>query len=315
MSNFNHGVKSFGVPILPGIGGNVYTGNVYFVNSTSTTRSNNPSSGTKSSPFSTIDYAIGRCTANNGDVIIAMPGHTETVSADNGLAIDVAGITFIGVGNGSLRPTINVTATTGDVEISAANTTMCNFLITGGIDVITGVVNISAADCTLLNIETRDVTGQATDFIVTTAAADRLKISGWVHNGATAAGADTALSIVGGDGIIVEDFNIFGNFAVAAIENVTTAMTNATIGGGIKQNYIQNGLDSTTPVAITLVSTSTGHVGPNINIRIGLDSTSNTTNITEAVVGAAMQMFLPINIANLGGEVAMATNITAATDA
>ena len=315
MSNFNHGVKSFGVPVLPGIGGNVYTGNVYFVSSTSTTRSDSPSAGTKDAPFASIDYAVGRCTASNGDVIIAMPGHIETVAVNDGLAIDVAGITFIGVGNGSLRPTINVTVTTADVEISAANTTMCNFLITGGVDVITGVINIAAADCTLLNIETRDVTGQATDFIVTTAAADRLKISGWIHNGATAAGADTALSIVGGDGIVVEDFSIFGNFAVAAIENVTTAMTNATIGGGPGINYIQNGLDSTTPVAITLVSTSTGHVGPNINIRIGLDSTSNTINITEAVVGAAMQMFLPINICNLGGEVAMATNIVASTDA
>lgn len=314
-SNFNHGVKSFGVPVLPGIGGNIYTGNTYFVSSTSTTRSDSPSAGKKEAPFATLDYAIGQCTANNGDLIICMPGHIETVSADGGLAIDVAGITIIGVGSGSLRPTINVTAAAGDIDITAANTTITNVLITGGIDVITGVMVIAASDCTLLNFETRDVTGQATDFIVTTAAADRLKISGWVHNGATAAGADTALSIVGGDGIIVEDFNIFGNFAVAAIENVTTAMTNATIGGGTKQNYIQNSYDNTAVVAGTFVATSTGHVGPNINVRIGLDSTSNTTNITEAFVGAAMQFYQPINIANLGGEVAMQTNITASTDA
>lgn len=314
MSNFNHGIKSFGAPILPGIGGNVFTGDVYFVSSVSATRSDSPSAGKKEAPFATIDYAIGRCTANNGDIIICMPGHVETVAVDNGLAIDIAGITLIGVGNGSLRPTINVTVATADVEISAANTTMYNFLFTGGIDVITGVINISAADCTLLNFETRDVTGEATDFIVTTAAANRLKISGWVHNGATTAGADTALSIVGGDGIVVEDFRIFGNFAVAAIENVTTAMTNATIGGGMKPNYIQNGYDNTAVVAITVVSTSTGHIGPNIHARIGLDSTSNTTNITEAFVGAAMQFFQPLNVANLGGEVAMQSNITASTD-
>ena len=92
-------------------------------------------------------------------------------------------------------------------------------------------------------------------------------------------------------------------------------MTNATIGGGSKQNYIQNGYDNTAVVGITLVSTSTGHVGPNINIRIGLDSTSNTINITEAIVGAAMQFFQPLNVCNLGGEVAMQSNITASTDA
>src|SRR3989304_7620664 len=188
MSNFNHGMKSFGVPVLPGIGGNIYTGNVYFVSSTSTTRSDSPSAGTKDAPFASLDYAVGRCTASNGDVIIAMPGHIETVAADNGLAIDVAGITFIGVGNGSLRPTINVTATTADVEISAANTTMCNFLFTGGIDVITGVVNISAADCTLLNIETRDVLGQAADVNVPEGAAGGRRYTYLINNGATAAG-------------------------------------------------------------------------------------------------------------------------------
>lgn len=313
-SRFPHGVSSYGVPVVSGLNAPIM-GDVYFVDSGDPNAANTTSNGTREAPFATIHYASTRCTANNGDVVFVLPGHTETVATSGALTFGVAGVTYIGIGNGSSRPTINVTATTADILMSSANTTLFNMLITGGIDVITGVMVISAADCSLLNIETRDVTGQATDFIVTTAGADRLKISGWIHNGATAAGADTALSIVGGDGIIVENFQIFGNFAVAAIENVTTAMTNARIGGGPGQNYIQNGYDNTAVVGITLVSTSTGHVGPNINIRIGLDSTSNTTNITEAVVGAAMQMFQPINVCNLGGEVAMQTNIAASTDA
>jgi hypothetical protein len=315
LTAFPNGISSFGMPVI-GAGPVLTTGNVFFVSSTSTGASNGNLGTAPDRPLSTIDAAVGKCTANNGDHIIVMPGHVETVTAAGGLALDVAGITLIGIGNGASRPQINFTTAVGaDMDIGAASVTMVNFLFTGGIDALTGPIDINAADCTLLNIETRDVTGQATDFIVTDANCNRLHISGWKHSGATAAGADTAISIVGGDSIIIEDFDIFGNFAVAAIENVTTASTNLRIGGGHGQNFIQNGLDNAAVVAITLVATSTGHVGPNINARIGVDATSNTTNITEAFVGAAMQFFQPLNVCNLGGEVAMQTNITASTDA
>lgn len=318
LTNFPRGASSFGIPLV-GSGPILTTGNVFFVDSGATggLGADTPDHGKSAArPFLTIDYAVGQCTANNGDHIIVMPGHTETVIAAGGLDLDVAGITLIGIGYGSARPTINFTTAVGaDMDVDAANITMCNFLFTGGIDALTGPIDINAADFKLIDCETRDVTGQATDFIVTDANATRLLIEDWLHSGATAAGADTAISIVGGDGIVIRNFTIFGNFAVAAIENVTTATTNATIGGGRRQNYIQNGLDNAAVVGITMVATSTGHIGPNINIRIGLDATSNTTNITEAVVGAAMQFFQPINICNLGGEVAMQTNITASTDA
>ena len=38
-------------------------------------------------PFKTIDYAIASCTANKGDVILVMPGHSESLATD----IDVDG--------------------------------------------------------------------------------------------------------------------------------------------------------------------------------------------------------------------------------
>lgn len=314
LTNFPAGVSSFGVPVIAGPV--LTTGNVFFVSSVASGRSDSTSAGRDpTTPFATLDYAIGQCTASNNDVIYVLPGHVETIAAAAGVAVDVAGIAIIGLGRGSLRPKMNFTATGSTFAISAANVLINNILFTGGIDAITTPITIAAADVELIGIETRDVTGQAVDWITTTAAANRLHINDWLHNGATAAGADTAISIVGGDAIVIEDFRIFGNFAVAAIENVTTACTNLTVGGGPGVNYIQNGLDATAVVAVTLVATSTGFVGPNINVRIGVDSTSNTTNITEAFVGAAMQFMLPLNIANLGGEVAMASNITAATDA
>ena len=56
----------------------VHTGNVFFV----------MTGGTDSAgyglhpdrPFATVDFAIGQCTANQGDVIYVMPGYTETIT-------------------------------------------------------------------------------------------------------------------------------------------------------------------------------------------------------------------------------------------
>ena len=313
LTRFPHGVSSFGVPVFGG-GPLITTGKFWFVHSGT---GNNGNSGKDSDhPFASIDYAMGKCTANKGDIIIVMPGHTETVSSAGLLDLDVAGTMIYGLGAGASRPVINfTTATSADMDVDAASITMVNILFTGGFDALVAPVDVNATDFTMINCEMRDVTGQMTLGILTDANASRLKLRGFVFNGASAAGGDAAVRIVGGDGHVIEDFSIFGNFAVAAIENVTTACTNTTVGGGTGQNFIQNGLDSATPVAITMVSTSTGHIGPNINIRIGVDATSNAANITEAVVGAAMQIHQPINICNLGGEVGMQTNITASTDA
>ena len=296
-------LSSYGLMLSP-------TGKIFYVDSGHVNAGTGKPGTDPNNPLSTIDEAIGLCTANNGDLIVVSPGHTSTVTAAAGIAIDVAGVTILGIGTGSNRPTVNFTTAVGaSVSITAANCTIINMLFTGGIDALTNPISIAAADCTLLNIETRDVTGQATDFIVTTAAADRLRICDWFHNGAAAAGADTAISIVGGDSIVIEEFRIHGNFAVAAIENVTTATTNIRIGGGRKSNHIwtKNAAD----VAVTMAATSTGWIGPNINAML----TDNAANITEAFVGAACFFFQPINIVNLAGESSMQTNITASTDA
>jgi hypothetical protein len=299
---FPNGVALRNVPVaMP------HPGKVFWVSSTAGSNGNR---GTYEQPFSTIDYAVGRCRANKGDIIFVMPGHVETVTAAGGLDLDVAGIVLIGLGNGNLRPQINFTTAVGaDMNVSAANITMVNFRFTGGIDALTGPIDVNASDFELVDIITEDVTGQATDFIVTDANASRLRISGWQHRGASAAGADTAISMVGGDDIVIEDFSLYGNFAVAGIENVTTAMNRVRIGGGTTPSYIWT--ENAADVAITMVAATTGSIGPNINIMLQ----DNAANITEAVVGAACQFYQPINIANLAGEVGMQTNITASTDA
>ena len=310
LTHYPNGVSSFGMPVLGG-GKHMTTGNVFFVDSGSAAGADNAAKGSSpDTPFASIDFAIGRCTANNGDVIIAMPGHTETVSAAAGLDFDVAGISLIGLGRGSDRPTVSIgTATTADVDIDAANVYIENILFTGDVDALVAPIDINAADCTLIDIETRDVTGQAVDWILTDANADRLYISGWTHRGAAAAGGASAISIVGGDNITIENFWIDGNFSAAAIENVTTAAVNLTVGGGYKANYART--RNAADVIFTAVATTTGNVGPNIYARLQDDA----ANITEAFVGADMQFFQPVAIVNADGQSSLNTNITASTDA
>lgn len=303
--NLSGGARLNGwLPIFPTLG------NVWFVSSTNANGRDDPGQGTRfDTPFATLDYAVGRAAA--GDLIVLAPGHVETVSASGGLALDVAGITIHGLGSGSLRPTINIgTATSAKILWSAANITLRNVIITVVLDAVVTALIISAADAKLYDIETRDASAtQCVDFITTTAAADRLHICDWVHRGDAAAGADTAITVVGGDGLVIENFDLYGNFAVFAIENVTTAATNARVGGGTKQNYIWN--KNAADTAVGFAAASTVSIGPNINAML----TDNAANITEAFVAAGGRFYQPINIVNLAGESSMQTNITASTDA
>lgn len=123
------------------------TGNIWFVNSTTGTNAagygQNPDS-----PFATIDYAIGNCTASNGDWIMVMPGHTETLSASGAITADVAGIRIIGLGTGRNRPILTFSGTTCEVKVSASNVSLENMVFdmssagTGGFGAAHGGVSV-----------------------------------------------------------------------------------------------------------------------------------------------------------------------------
>lgn len=298
-NGFAQGVTIRGVPLLT-----AHPGNVYWVDSGA---GSNGNAGTFARPFSTIDYAVGRCTANNGDIIMVKPGHVETVTAAAGLDLDVAGIAIVGLGSGSDRPTVNfTTATTADMDVDAANITVYNILFTGGIDALVAPIDVNAADFSLVNCEWRDVTGQATDVILADANADRLYIDGYYHNGAAAAGGASAIALVGMDNPVVKNFKIVGNFSVSAIDCRTTAVVDLDISDGYI--WTKNAADLCVKDTVT---GSTGKVGPNLYFML----TDNAANITESITGATFHQFGDIMVCNLAGEQAMAINTTASTDA
>jgi hypothetical protein len=298
-NGFANGVSIRNVPLAVS-----HPGKVFWVDSNAGSNNNK---GTFDRPLSTIDAAVGLCTASKGDVIFVKPGHVETVSAAGGLALDVAGIAVIGLGSGGARPQINFTTVVGaDMNVDAANIAMYNFLFTGGIDALTGPIDVNAADFSLVNCEYRDVTGQATDVVVADANADRLLIDGYFHNGAAAAGANSAIALIGMDNPVVRNFKIVGNFAVSAIDCRTTAVVDLDIHSGYI--WTKNAADLCIKDTVT---GSTGKIGPNLQMML----TDNAANITEAVTGATFHMFDDVYVCNLVNEKAMLINWTASTDA
>ncbi len=89
---------------------------------------------TLDTPLATLDYAVGLCTADQGDVIVVAAGHTETLSGVSDLDLDVNGITVIGLGYGSLRPTFTLGGTDAatTVEVNGDNIRMYNLRFVGG---------------------------------------------------------------------------------------------------------------------------------------------------------------------------------------
>lgn len=300
---FDYGMTIRGMPIAM-----THPGNVFFVSSGSGALGNQ---GTFKRPISTIEAAVNKCVAGRGDIIVAKPGHVETITAAGGLNLDVAGIALIGMGNGASRPTINFTTAVGaDMNVDAANVTMSNFLFTGGIDALTGPIDVNAADFTMLGCEYRDVTGQVTDLIVTDANADRFWLEGFVHRGDPAAGSASSIVLNGCDHPVIRNFWIDGNFSAGAIECRTAAVNNLTIAGGAG-SYIRT-RNSADLCINDLITGSTGAIwGP-----LYLSIQDNAANITEAITGATFRVVGDnVFVTNLNNEKAMLINWTASTDA
>lgn len=244
-------------------------GEVFFVNSV---RGKAGSDGRDSiRPFATLMQAYAKCRANRGDLVVLLPGHTETITGAAGWALGTAGVTILAMGHGSNRPTVTLgTAVGASIDVTAANNTIAGIggpdsgLIVDatGVDAITAAINVSAASFEFVHnrLILATATAQATLGVLTTAAADRLRVYGNRIEGTVDAGTATAIRIVGGDQAIIDSNYIVGAYTttLGGIQNVTTACTDILI----VNNFIQN-RTAASSVAITMVATSTGMFGNN----------------------------------------------------
>jgi hypothetical protein len=133
---------------------------VYYVNSANSGASDTAGRGNKPSvPFATIDFAIGQCTANQGDVIIVMPNHAETVTGTSAITFDVAGISIVGLGHYNQRPRVLMDgAATVKNVVSAADVRIENIVFAAGHADVAVCFSVTGKGCWLNEVEFDDNT-------------------------------------------------------------------------------------------------------------------------------------------------------------
>lgn len=260
MTTFSDMVYAMGgVPTVGGAQIPLTTGSYFWVDSGTGSDSNE---GTLAAPLATIDAAIGKCTADAGDVIIAFPGHAETIAAATTLVADVAGISIIGLGNGRLRPTLSFSATASRIPISADDVLIDNFVLVGAVADIVSGVTVTGDDVTLRNIEM--VSGSAVlEFLqfLDIDACSRAVVENCKLLASTTAGSNTGIRLDTATGATIRGCEFRGDWTTAAISG-TAGSAAASVDILIQGNVIEN-RDTTAGTLIDAHDSGTGLITDN----------------------------------------------------
>lgn len=262
---------------LLGAGSLFTTGKTFYVHST--TGSDGNSGEDTSAPKATVDSAISSCRANKGDKIILLPGHAETVTATS-IALDVAGVSIIGLGSGLMRPTFTFGAAAATITVSAANCAwmgchfIANFADVAGAFTLGAAKNFELANNTFadagtdLNYFNIVVTGSTDN------ATDGLTVVGnkWINLDAN---SKAFISILGNcKGLTVTD-NFVDSAGTTDIGHFITMSSKVCLGANISRNtlILLGATGHTVGIFITGSSTtSTGLVA--YNLVTSLDTTT-----------------------------------------
>jgi hypothetical protein len=193
----------------------------------------------------TLNAAVALCTANRGDRIIVLPGHYEDLadtSSSGAIDLDVAGISVLGVGSGSLMPRIDFNHADSDFIVGANNITIDNIhfeatvtVVKIGIAIEAGVTGTTISNCKF-TVETT-TTDEFLIGINLLAGCDDTTIKDCFMDMGLG-GAATGIKLVGAsDTVKVQDSTIMGDYSQACIAGITTLSTNVLI----ERNLLVNG--------------------------------------------------------------------------
>jgi len=256
---FQNGITLRGAPIeIP------VAGQIFWVDSTSTVvkggvGSSNGNPGTYQKPFATLDFAIGQCVANRGDVIYLKPSHTETIGAAAAVDLDVAGVTVIGLGRGTDQARMDFTATAGTVEVNADNIAIVNVNFHANVpDIVIGLSILTLATDTLVKDCTFDVETTTTDEFLISAnlgvGCDRTIFDGCSLDMGLG-GAAAGIKLVGASaGVEIKNGTIKGDYSLANISGITTLSTEVLIDNNL---LVQGGTGGLNAVAVIVLLTGT----------------------------------------------------------
>ncbi len=244
-----------------------------------------------SSPDSAVSSLLlgnNLCTANQGDTVVLMPGHAENVAAAT--ALTIAGVRYVGLGEGDDRPTITfTTANTAGFTSAVANLTFENIVFVANfLSIAAAFVLSTAKGIKFVNCEFRD-TSSVLNFlncVKSTGAAntvDRLTMIGcrWNGLGTTSVGslvltandidgltlvgnnvtlartADTSILVVVTAGVLT-NANI-GDNRIASAQTATTAGSLINVGGTTSSGFVyRNFVQTLTTTSDKLFTTTVG---------------------------------------------------------
>jgi hypothetical protein len=254
-------------------------GNTWFVNGNSGNAANSADVGQGASwdaPFATVNYAISRCSNNAGDIIIVAASHTETIADTNDsnvsgtvtdeFCVDKSGVTIIGLGSGTRRPTFTLaSATDACIDVRAANCTLCNLVFYNTIADNVAMLDAqsTASGLTIENCKFYESAANAEAIlqINLTANCDDVTIRGCrFYNVDTNDGGLASIKLEGGSDRLRLIDNVFdGDWNEQIIDADTALSTEVEIIGNVFNN-----VDAVVCSAIDLHSSSTGIVSNNI---------------------------------------------------
>lgn len=230
--------------------------------------------------YTTITGAIAAAVASRGDVILVDRGYTETVTA--AITVDKIGVSIIGLGSGTLRPTITGNGTIDAITVTAANVTIENIRFAAPeTDDQTADINVAAAGCVIRN--TFHIGSQTsknkTDIITVASGGDDLLVDG-VRAYNTVVDCVSWLSLEAAVArTVIRNCVIQGQFSTGVLMDEATA-TLVTVRDCIFKN---------TKAATAVVTFTTGNsTGVFKNVDI---SGRHTTLASNVVAGTGMDFF------------------------
>ncbi|NBR88216.1 MAG: hypothetical protein EBS84_22640 [Proteobacteria bacterium] len=159
-------------------------GNDWYVNSSAAAGGDG---ATPASAKTTLAAALA--IALSGDRIFIAPGHAENITAAGGITWSQSGITVIGLGVGSNRPTFTFTTTASTIAISGNNNILSNVRVTSSVDEMVLMFNVTGSFVTLDRVDHFETTScQTIAFAAFTTGTD-CAIQNCQHYQATAAAA------------------------------------------------------------------------------------------------------------------------------
>ena len=250
------------------------TGSVFYVDSGSGAAANTGDASDEA--LITIDAAINKCTASKGDIIYVMPG-----------------ISIIGLGRGTDRPQVTLSATASTVTVTAANVSIQNIHFINDVDALVVGIPVTAAHCRVENCLFDDATAakNTNHWITLSAAADYFECIGCENHGTDTAGNTAFLTGAAADHVTIRGLVSHGNFAAANID-MSAAWTDCLIEDCALENA--NAVD----VNIEGYASATGHV------RYNSCMIATNGQVTWINTVGTLSLFENYGV-NLGGETGM----------